>query len=264
VYCSITGFGSEGPYRDRPALDLILQGMGGVMHRQGQGGEPKLLVITVADVYAAALAVQGILAALLVRERGGGGQLVEVSLFQALLFSQAYRLMTSARAVELAAWEDAVPYQAFRAADTWFNIAAVTQRTWEALCAAIGHGELAADPHFARNRDRVQNKDELVRLLSEILATRTASEWLELLEGAGVPCGPILAVEDLFSDTHAVATQGLVELEHPVAGPVWTLGVPMILSGTPLSVSRAAPLLGEHTREVLAEIGFGDAEGTDA
>ena len=132
IYCSITGFGSRGPYRDRPALDLILQGMGGVMHRQGgRDGEPKLVVITIADVYAAALAVQGVLAALYVRERGGPGQLVEVNLFQALMFSQAYRLMTSAHEVELAAWEDAVPYQAFRAADAWFNVAVVTERTWE-------------------------------------------------------------------------------------------------------------------------------------
>lgn len=263
VYCSITGFGSRGPYRDRPALDLILQGMGGVMHRQGRGAEPKLVVITIADVYAAALAVQGILAALYVRERGGPGQLVEVNLFQALMFSQAYRMMTGAGEIELAAWEDVAPYQAFRAADTWFNVAVVTERTWQALCDAIEKRHLADDPRFATNPDRVEHKNELTALLAEVFLTRSAREWLERLETVGVPCGPILAVEDLFFDDHVVETEGIVELEHPTAGPVWTIGLPFSLSATPLAIGGAAPAVGQHTREVLAEIGFARAETVD-
>lgn len=256
VYCSITGFGPSGVYRDRPALDLVLQGMGGVMHRQGRGQEPKLVVITIADCYAAALAVQGILAALLVRERGGPGQLVEVNLFQALLFAQAYRMMSAAGEVELAAWEDVAPYGPYLAADEWFNVAVVTERTWAAFCDAIERPYLREDTRFLRNPDRVENKVELDILLGKIFETRPAAHWLEVLDRHGVPCGPILAVEDLFTDPHVVETGGIVELEHEVAGPVWTVGLPFTLSATPPSVGRPAPQLGEHTDEVFAELGI--------
>jgi crotonobetainyl-CoA:carnitine CoA-transferase CaiB-like acyl-CoA transferase len=255
VYCSITGFGSQGPYRDRPALDLILQGMGGVMDRQGRGGEPKLVVITVADVYAAALGVQGILAALLVKERGGGGgQLVEVDLFRALMVSQAYRMMSAAGPVELAAWEDVAPYQAFEASDGWFNVAVVTERTWRAMCEALERPDLLEDGRFDLNSDRVQHREALVTLLTDVFRSLPVEHWLGLLGEAGVPCGPILTVEDLFTDPHVVATEGIVQLEHDAAGPIWTLGVPFTMTGTPLAVGTPAPSVGQHTDQILAEL----------
>ncbi len=251
VYCSITGFGARGPYRDRPALDLVLQGMGGVMHRQGQGAEPQLIVITIADCFAASMAVQAILAALLVREREGRGQLVEVDLFRSLMWSQAYRMMSAAGDVELAAWQDIAPYGAYLASDRWFNVAVVTDRTWVAFCDAIECPELAGDPRFATNPKRVENKDGLDAALADVLSQRTAEEWLDVLEAHGVPSGPILTVEELFTDPHVVASEGIVELDHAVAGPLWTIGVPFTMSGTPLAVGAAAPRLGEHTDEVL-------------
>lgn len=255
VYCSITGFGTSGPYRDRPALDLILQGMGGVMHRQGRGGRPELVVITIADCYAAALAVQAILAALYARTRDGRGQVVEVDLFRSLVFSQAYRILTGAGEVRLAAWEDVCPYGPFRGGDgRWFNVAVVTERTWSAFCEAIGAPELARDPRFATNRDRVRHKDELLPILERTFSGRPADEWLAALDAAGVPCGPILRVEDLFTDPHVVATEMIVELPHAAAGPVWTIGTPFHMHGTPLAVGRPAPLLGEHGSEILAEL----------
>jgi len=256
IYCSITGFGSQGPYRDRPALDLILQGMGGIMHRQGRGKEPKLVVVTIADCFAAGLAVQAILAALFVREREGRGQLVEVNLFQSLLFAQAYRIMSPAGQVQLAAWEDVCPYGPFKGADRWFNLAVATDRIWASFCEAVDRPDLLADPRFSTNPERVNHQDELLPVLNEIFATEPADHWLKVLDEAGVPAGPIVSVEDLFSDVHVVQTQGVVELEHPVAGPVWTIGLPFQMSGTPLAVGRAAPRLGEHTAEILAEIGM--------
>lgn len=255
IYCSITGFGTSGPYRDRPALDLILQGMGGVMHRQGRGGRPELVVITIADCYAAALAVQAILAALYARTRDGKGQLVEVDLFRSLVFSQAYRILTGAGDVQLAAWEDVCPYGPFRGGDgRWFNVAVVTERTWSSFCEAIGAPALTEDPRFATNRDRVEHKGELLALLEAVFGQRPADEWLEELDRAGVPCGPILRVEDLFADPHVLATEMVVELTHPTAGRVWTVGAPFHMHGTPLAVGGAAPLLGQHGAEVKTEL----------
>jgi crotonobetainyl-CoA:carnitine CoA-transferase CaiB-like acyl-CoA transferase len=262
VYCSITGFGSRGAYRDRPALDLILQGMAGVMHRQGflHGLDPNLVVITIADTYAGSLAVQAILAALYARERGQGGQLVEVNLFQSLLFAQAYRMVTAADQVELSAWGDVCPYGPFRADDDWFNLAVVTERTWAAFCDAVDRPELRDDPRFKTNPDRVDHQGELVPLLNDVFSSRPVDHWLRKLEQAGVPCGPIVRVEDLFTDPHVVETQGIVELEHSSAGKVWTIGAPFSMAGTPLRVTTAAPLLGEQTDEIMAEVEPGLAE----
>jgi crotonobetainyl-CoA:carnitine CoA-transferase CaiB-like acyl-CoA transferase len=256
IYCSITGFGSDGPYRERPALDLILQGMAGVMHRQGHlhGDDPRLVVITIADTYAGALAVQAILAALYVRANGGSGQLVEVDLFQSLLFAQAYRILCDADHVELSAWGDVCPYGPFRAKDEWFNLAVVTERTWGAFCAAVERPDLQEDPRFRTNPDRVANQRVLLPLLGEVFAGASATHWLEVLQNAGVPAGPILRVEDLFTDPHVVARDGVVEMIHPSAGGIWTIGLPFIMERTPLRVSTAAPMLGEHTNEILSRL----------
>lgn len=264
VYCSISGFGREGPYASRPALDLILQAMTGVMHRQGRGVRPELVVITVADTFAAALAVQGILAALMARERDGVGQRVEVTLFDALIAAQGYRMISRADRVELPAWEDVCPYQAFRGADGgWFVVAVVSQANWEALCRCLGREDLLLDARFADNASRVEHRDALVPELERAFASRPSGEWLRLLTQAGVPAGPVRTVEDLFTDPHVLSSKALVEADHPTAGRVLTMGTALRLSRTPPVVAGAAPLLGQHTREVLREVGLSDAEVED-
>jgi crotonobetainyl-CoA:carnitine CoA-transferase CaiB-like acyl-CoA transferase len=254
VYCSVTGFDPRGPYRDRPAFDLILQGMSGVMSKQGGEGKPQLLVVTIADTYAAALATQGILAALYSRERTGEGQLVEADLFRGILYAQAYRLVTAAEDIELSAWGDVAPYGAYEAADGWFTLAVATDRNFVRLTEALDRADLAADQRFATNPDRVGHTDELSAELNKTFAGRPVQHWLDLLGERGVPCGPVVEVEDLFTDPHLVETGGIVELEHPSAGTIWSVGAPFNLSKTPLRVGRPAPRLGESTDEVLAEL----------
>ena len=263
VHCSITGFGSTGPYRDRPALDLILQGYAGVMDKQGMGGPPRIMVITAADTFTGSLATQSILAALLVRERSGQGQRVEVNLLQGLIASQAYRIISGEQPIQIPAFNDTVPYQAFPTADGYVNVAVVSERTWEDLCRVIGRQDLAGDPRFATNPDRVQHQAELIPLLESVFRARTTTDWLARLEAGSVPSGPVRRVEDLFDDPHVRETGMVIRLEHPAAGPVLTLGTPFHLEGNPAVVRGPAPLLGEHTDLVLAEVGYSEAEISD-
>ncbi len=259
IYCSVTGFDPEGPYRDLPAFDLILQGMSGVMARQGGEGDPQLAVVTIADTFAASLATQGILAALYARATRGIGQLVRADLFQAILYAQAYRMVTAADEVELSAQGDVAPYGAFRAADGWLTLAVATDRTFARLCEALGRTDMAEDERFATNPSRVGHSELLTAELTDVFASRPVDHWLELLAARGVPCGPVLEVEDLFEDPHLAQTGGIVELDHPTAGRIWSIGTPFSLSRTPLRVGAAAPSLGEHTDEVLADVERGEA-----
>lgn len=260
VYCSISGFGRSGGYQDRPALDIILQGMTGVMDRQGQGGAPRLMVVTVADTYAASLAVQGVLAALLARCRDGVGQQVEVTLLDALIAAQGYRIISPEADIMLPAVDDTCPYQAFQAGDGgWLVIAVVSPNTWTALCAAIGREDLANRPEFATNPDRVVHRDQLIPQLEACLATRSRDEWLGRLGAAGVPCGPVRKVEDLLADQHVLSGGTIVNVAHPSAGPLKTMGTALHLSRTPTRTGGPAPRLGEHTSQILAELGYTDS-----
>jgi len=257
VYCSISGFGAYDADGKRPALDLILQAITGVMHRQGAGGEPKLLCITVADTYAAAQAVQGILAALLVRARDGRGQRVEVSLLDGLLTAQAYRVICDPETMALPAWDDTVPYQAFETGDdgSWLAVAVVSAANWRALCLALEEPELADDPRFTTNPLRVENREALLPNLVERFRRRTRAEWLELLTAAGVPTAPVQTLQELLEDPEMLASGSLAELDHPSAGRLRTLGTPIRLAATPARVSSSPPRLGEHTRDVLQAAG---------
>lgn len=263
VYCSISGFGPARELGRRPALDLILQAASGVMARQAdRDGTPRLLCITVADTYAAAQGVQGILAALLVRERSGAGQRVDVSLLEAILTAQAYRIVCDPQTLELPSFDDTVPYQAFAAADgRWIAIAVVSRANWVALLEVLELTELADDERFATNPARVAHRDALIPLLEARIVQRAADDWLARFDAAGVPCGPVQQLADLMADPAMLATGVLAELDHPAAGRVRTLGTPVRLSRTPARVGRPAPRLGEHTDEVLAELGGGVAPG---
>jgi crotonobetainyl-CoA:carnitine CoA-transferase CaiB-like acyl-CoA transferase len=257
VYCSVSGFGDEGENRDRPALDIVLQAMTGVMERQGKGGVPELLVITIADTYAAALAVQSILAALLAKSRDGLGQRVEVTLFEALVAAQAYRIISPREKTMLPGFDDTVPYQAFQGSDgNWFVVACVSPRNWQDLCASIARQDLGADLRFESNPARVQNREALIPELVLEFAKRPASEWLTQLASFGVPVGPVRRVEDVIEDPWCLERRHIVEAEHPRAGRLRTMGSPLHLTRTPVTVSGRAPTLGEHTEEILREVGL--------
>ncbi len=251
VYCSITGFDPEGRYRDRPAFDLILQGLSGVMSKQGGDGPPELMVITVADTFGASLATQAILAALFHRERTGEGQLVRADLLRAVLYGMAYRMVTAADDIELSAMGDVAPYGPFEAGDGWFNLAVATDRNFVRLCDALGRPELAEDERFRSNPIRVENIEALTEELTATFKERPVEHWLELLAGAGVPVGPVVEVEDVFTDPHLVETGGIVELDHPTAGRIWTMGTPFTMAKTPLRVGETAPALGRDSDEIL-------------
>lgn len=256
VHCSISGFGPAGGESERPALDLILQAVSGVMLRQADDeGTPRLLCVTIADTFAAAQAVQGILAALFVRERTGEGQSVSVSLLEAILTAQAYRIICDPERLEFPAWDDTIPYQAFRTSEgNWIAVAVVSPGTWRALCEAIGKPDLADDPRFLTNPLRVENRDALVPILAAEFETADRDEWLRILADAGVASAPVQELSDLMTDPAMIAAGVLTELEHPTAGKIRTLGPGIRLSRTPARLSAAAPRLGEHTAEVLAEI----------
>jgi crotonobetainyl-CoA:carnitine CoA-transferase CaiB-like acyl-CoA transferase len=256
VYCSISGFGPAVELGRRPALDLILQALTGVMVRQADpDGTPRLLCITVADTYAAAQGVQGILAALLVRERTGVGQRVDVSLLEALLTAQAYRVVCDSETLELPAFEDTVPYRAFEASDdAWLAVAIVSPANWRALCDCLGREDLIDDPRFRTNPDRVEYQDELHLILEEEFFAADRAEWLRRLDAAGVPCAPVQELTDLLADPAMLATGVLVDIDHPVAGRLRTLGTGIRLSETPSRVAGPAPTLGADTDELLGDL----------
>jgi formyl-CoA transferase len=269
VYASISGFGQTGPYADRPGLDLIAQGMSGVMSVTGErDGRPVKCGVPIADLAAGLYAANAILAALLVRERSGAGQYIETSLFEAALALSVWE------ATEFFATGDIprpcgsahrlnAPYQAFRTKDGYITLAAITSQQWERLCAVIGGEDLVADARFATNRARMANLPALVEAIEAALAARTTGEWVERMLAAGVPAGPIHDYGQVFGDPHTISRRMVEELEHPIEGRIRTLGFPIRMSGTPPRVRRPPPLLGEHTAELLRELGF-EAGAIDA
>lgn len=266
VYASISGFGQSGPYADRPGFDLIAQAMSGVMSVTGEaGGQPTKCGLPISDLAAGLYAVGGVLAALLARERTGRGQHVETSLFEAALGLSVWESTEYwATGRTPRAWGSAhrlnAPYQAFRTADGHMVLAALTASQWTNLCDALGRAELADDPRFATNEDRMAHLPDLVKEIEAALAGDTTDAWVETLLAAGVPAGPLRSYPEVFDDPHTRARDMVEDVEHPVEGIVRTLGFPLRMHGTPLRVRRPPPLLGEHNRDVLAEPQFeGDA-----
>lgn len=272
VYASISGFGQTGPWADRPGFDLIAQGMSGIMSVTGDPeGDPMKCGVPIADLAAGLYGATGILAALFARERTGRGQRVETSLFEAALAlsvweSTEYWATDEPPGRMGSAHRLNAPYQAFRTRDGYMTLAALTPQQWESLCGALEREELGADPRFATNAERMANLPALVMEIEAALERRTTREWIDRLLAAGVPAGPLLDYRQVFAEPHVLERGMVEEVEHPVEGWIRTLGFPLGLSATPLRVRRPPPLLGEHTREVLGEVGLGadeDGGGSD-
>ena len=265
IYASISGFGQDGPYRDRTAYDLILQGMGGVMGiTGGEGGEPVKVGVAVADICAGMYAAYGVLAALRVRERTGEGQLVDAALLDGqvswLTYAAGYFFATGQNPGRLgSAHPTIVPYQAFRTADGFVNVAVGSEAIWRRF-AEIVDPTLLDDPRFATNPDRVAHRQDLIARLEPRFEGRTTREWTATLEGAGVPTGPILTIAEVFSHPQVHHRQMLQEVDHPTAGRVRQTGVPVKFSATPGRIRSAPPTLGQHTDAILRELGVSGVE----
>jgi crotonobetainyl-CoA:carnitine CoA-transferase CaiB-like acyl-CoA transferase len=261
IYCSVSGFGRTGPYRLRGGFDLVAQGMSGLISCTGHpGGPPTKVGVPISDLNAGMYAAYGVLCAYIHRLRTGRGQLVDTSLLEGAI---AYTFWESA--IFFATGENPepmgsahrlnAPYQVFRTKDGSLSVGAATQGTWEMLCQAIGRPDLSADPRFRENAARIAHYQELAAILEEVFQEDTTAHWLRRLEEAGVPAGPIYTLAEVYADPHVRAREMAVEVEHPVAGRVQNIGIPVKLSGTPGRIARPAPTLGQHTDEVLAWLG---------
>jgi formyl-CoA transferase len=266
IYASVSGFGQTGPYAQRPGYDLIAQGLSGVMSVTGEpGGDPVKCGIPISDLSAGLFCAVAILSAVVARERTGRGQRIDTSLFEAALALSIWEtaeLWGTGRTPQPlgSAHRLSAPYQALRTRDGYITVGANNQRLWQRLCDAIGQPELAADERFATNDARMANREALEGDLESALAARSTDDWVAVLSEAGVPCGPIHDYRQVFEDPHTQAREMEVRLDHPVEGRISALGIPVKLSETPGSVRRPAPLLGQHTGEVLREAGFSDEE----
>ncbi len=264
VYCSITGFGQTGPYAARAGYDLLVQAMGGLMSITGRqddepGAGPQKAGVAVADILTGLYAAIGILAALTHRDRTGIGQHIDLGLLDvqvACLANQAMNYLVSGTAPRRSgnAHPNLVPYQDFPTSDGYVIIAVGNDAQFARLCGVLGLAELASDPSFASNKQRVLNRRELIDTLSAVTVTHPTAHWVAALESVGVPAGPINNLEAVFADPQVRARDMRVEIPHPVAGTVSLVANPLRLSETPVSYRSAPPPLGAQTREVLMEL----------
>ncbi len=264
IYCSITGFGQTGPYRHKPGYDFMIQGIGGLMSITGEpdqrpGGGPIKVGVAVADIFTGLYAAIAILGALAHRDRTGGGQYIDLALLDtqvAVLANQAMNYLVTGVAPQRLgnAHPNIVPYQVFVASDGHIIVAVGNENQFARMCEVIGRSELASDARFATNASRVNNRDELIAILQGIFAARTMRDWLESLERAGVPCGPINTVADVFADPQVQARGLKLDLPHPSIGLVPSVANPIKYSATPISYSSAPPMLGADTDEILREM----------
>ena len=262
IYCSISGFGQTGPYAQRGGFDRIAQGMSGMMSINGtEEGPPLPVPIPVSDIGTGMFAAIGILAALRVREQTAVGQRVDTSLLETPIAWAVYEASSFFATNEVPrrlgpGHRTAAPYQAFRTADGWINLGGGSPTFWPIICRVLGVPALVEDTRFATPPLRVKNRAALAELLQARFTTAGTAAWLERLEAAGVPAGPILDYGQVFADPHVRHREMAVEVEHPRAGRSRVLGIPVKLSSTPGSIRRPAPTLGQHTDEVLKELGY--------
>ena len=266
IYASVSGFGSTGPYAHKGGFDLVAQGMSGIMSVTGEDGRPPVKCgIPVTDLGAGLFAEQAILAAYIHRLKTGEGQYIDTSLLEAgvaLSVWESTQYFSTGGIPEPmgSAHRMSAPYQAIRCADGYINLGAANTRTWEKFAHAIGRPELVDRPEYAEDGLRVQNRHQLTREIEAVTTQQPRSHWLAVLEEIGVPCGPISNYAEVFADPHIQARGMVQEMEHPVGGTVQVLGPAAKLSETPVQLARRSPLYGEHTAEVLAEIGWTQAE----
>jgi crotonobetainyl-CoA:carnitine CoA-transferase CaiB-like acyl-CoA transferase len=266
IYCAVSGYGRDGPYGDKPGFDLIAQGFSGLMSVTGEPGRPPAKTgNSIADINAGILAVAGITAAYVHKLKTGEGQVVDTSLMEAAIQQTYWQA-----AIYFATGESSgptgsahlltAPYQAFRASDGWINIGGANQGNWERIAGALGHDEWREDPRFATNSARMENLDALIAGMNEVVITRSKAHWIEVLDAAGVPVGPVHTIEEALTHPQTLSREMVVDLVHPQAGATKALGCPIHFSKTPTRIDRPAPMLGEHSRELLREYNYSDAE----
>jgi formyl-CoA transferase len=260
IYCSITAYGQDGPYLDRPGYDMVLSAVGGLMWITGErNGNPCKVGVAITDVLTGVHTSNAILAALLWRGKSGEGQYIDCS----LLDIQASGLANIASnwlvaGVEATRWgtahESIVPYQVFNAKDRPIAIAVANQKLWESFCRAVGREEWRDDPRFESNPKRVEHREILLPLVAEVIAEKSCDDWMEILVAAAIPCGPVNNMEALFSDPQIAHRDMVAEVEHPTIGTLRLTGIPVKYSATPGQVTLPPPLLGEHTDEILSSV----------
>ncbi|UCG33516.1 MAG: CoA transferase [Phycisphaerales bacterium] len=260
IYCSISAYGQDGPYRDRPGYDMVLSAVGGLMWITGpEGGEPCKVGVAITDVVTGVHASGAIMAALLRRERSGRGQYIDCSLLDIQVASLAnigsnYLVANKEAQRWGTAHESIIPYQVFDAKDRPMAIAVANQKLWEIFCRTIGKQGWIEDPRFESNPKRVENRTELVARVAEVLAQKTCDEWIELFVEASIPCGPVNDMQHLFADPQVLHRNMVVEMPHKTIGTLRLSGVPIKYSESPASIRMPPPLLGEHTDEVLRDV----------
>jgi len=266
VYCSVSGYGNTGPAALKGGFDLVAQGVSGLMSITGHPGMPPAKVgVPITDISAGLLAANGILCAYIHALKTGQGQQVDTSLMEAGIAYTVWESSVYFADGEIpgplgSAHRVSAPYQALRTSDGYLNIGAATQPTWEQLCRAIGLEALIDDPRFKLPGDRKAREDELAALLEETFTADTTASWLNMLEEAGVVAGPIYNMDQVYKDPQVLARKMLVDLEDPDLGTIHNIGIPVKLSATPGQIRTRAPMLGEHSSEVLLERGFSQAE----